>query len=93
MKIKRFAVGYPLEELLGRCRRQLGKVLTRDRHTVLRVPRIVTRRPGQLRGERGEEIVDRPANYGVVVHAHVDVDEADRVANTCKAGRYGLILS
>lgn len=47
------------------------------------VPLVVAARPRQLVLEGGDQIVDGPADDGVVVHAHVDVQEAYRVADTC----------
>lgn len=51
-----------------------------------RVPLVVAAGPGQHRvdgGDGGHQVVHRPADDRVVVHAHVDVDHADCVADTC----------
>lgn len=45
------------------------------------VPLVPTGCPGQFVAKRGDQIIERPSDYRVVVHAHVDVDQADGVAH------------
>lgn len=57
----------------------------RDGHAQRRVPLVVAAGPRQhgVDGrQRRHQVVHRPADDGVVVHAHVDVDHADGVAHT-----------
>lgn len=57
-----------------------------DRCAERRVPLVVAAGPGQHGvdgGDGGHQVVHRPADDRVVVHAHVDVDHADCVADTC----------
>lgn len=46
------------------------------------VPGMATVGPGQVEGERGEEVVERPGDDDVVVEADVQSDEDDSVANS-----------
>lgn len=73
-----------LEKFLCRTRR-IVRILFGDRSTVQRVPRVATRRPRKLRGERRKQIVDRPADNRIVVHSDVDVNQANGIADTCGA--------
>lgn len=73
-----------LEKLFGRTRR-IVRILFGHWTTVERVPRITTRRPRQLVTERGEQIVNCPSDDRVVVHSDVNVNQANRVANSCKS--------
>lgn len=70
-----------LEELFGR-RRGVDACHVVHLGAVVRIPRIVAGRPGQFVGEGGEEVIHSPSDYGVVVHAHVDVDKANRIADS-----------
>lgn len=73
-----------LEKLPRRTRRRSQIVPnTRDRPAIDGVPAVVALGPRQLALERGDQVVERPADDRVVVHAHVDVDQADRVSNPC----------
>lgn len=45
------------------------------------VPGVATVSPGQVEGERGEEVVERPGDDDIVVEADVQGDEDDSVAN------------
>ena len=55
-----------------------------DQGAAVGVPGVAARSPRKVRGERGEEVVNGPADDGVVVHAHVQVDDADCIAHTCR---------
>lgn len=46
------------------------------------VPGMATVGPGQVEGERGEEVVERPGDDDIVVEADVQSDEDDSVANS-----------
>lgn len=46
------------------------------------VPGMATVGPGQVEGERGEEVVERPGDDDVVIEADVQSDEDDSVANS-----------
>ena len=48
----------------------------------LRVPGVITRRPWQSREERVEEVVERPRDDDVVVHADNGRDYDHSVSNT-----------
>ena len=48
----------------------------------LRVPGVITRRPWQSREERVEEVVERPGDDDVVVHADNGRDYDHSVSNT-----------
>ena len=48
----------------------------------LRVPVVITRGPGQGREERVEEVVERPGDDDVVVHADDCRDDDHAVSNT-----------
>ena len=50
--------------------------------TPLRVPGVIARRPGQGREERVEEVVERPGDDDVVVHADDGRDDDHSVSNT-----------
>lgn len=50
-----------------------------------RVPRVVTQRPRQVTGERGEEEPQRPSDDHVVVEVDVECDQDDRVADTWRS--------
>lgn len=78
----RATVKYLLEELSRWAR---GPVVPRVQNirAVYCVPLVVAGHPWQLGGERCEQIVHGPADDGVVVHPHVDVNKADGVADTC----------
>lgn len=56
------------------------------------VPGMATVGPGQVEGERREEVVERPGNDDVVVEADVQSDEDDSVANSWwrQRGQAGL---
>lgn len=55
-----------------------------DKCATVGVPRVVARRPQQLGRERSHEIVDGPADDGITVHAHVEIDDANGVlAHSC----------
>lgn len=54
-----------------------------DKCATVGVPRVVARRPQQLGRERSHEIVDGPADDGIIVHAHVEIDDANGVAHSC----------
>ena len=54
-----------------------------DKCATVGVPRVVAWRPRQLGRERSHEIVDGPADNGIIVHAHVEIDDANSVANSC----------
>lgn len=54
------------------------------------VPGVAAVSPGQLEGEGGEEVVERPGNDDVVVEADVDGDEDYSIADSCgEGGRQG----
>lgn len=46
------------------------------------VPGVVAGGPGQLLAEARHEVVDCPANDSIVVHPHVDVQQADGVPHS-----------
>ena len=48
----------------------------------VRVPRVIARRPRQSREERVEEVVERPGDDDVVVHAHDGRDYDHSISNT-----------
>lgn len=54
-----------------------------DKCATVGVPRVVARRPRQLGRERSHEIVDGPADDGIIVHTHVEIDDANGVAHSC----------
>lgn len=75
-----------LKELLSWCRSIRVSLRCRDGRAERRVPLVVAAGPRQHRvdGRDGcHQVVHRPADDRVVVHAHVDVDHADRVADAC----------
>lgn len=74
-----------LKELLRWCRSIRVIVQHSDRHAKRCVPFVVTARPGKHGvngGDGSHQVIHRPANDCVVVHAHVDIYHADSVANT-----------
>ena len=48
----------------------------------LRVPGVIARRPGQSWEERVEEVVERPGDDDVVVHADDGRDDDHSISNT-----------
>ena len=48
----------------------------------IRVPVVITRRPGQRREERVEEVVERPGDDDVVVHADDCRDDHHAISDT-----------
>ena len=76
--------GVLLKELLSR-RGSIGISLwCGDRGTQGGVPLVVAAGPGQHGvdgGDGRDQVVHRPPDDGVVVHAHVNVDHADCVAD------------
>lgn len=53
-----------------------------DQRATVGVPRVVARRPRQFGRERGNKIIDSPADDCVIVHAHVEVDDANCVSHS-----------
>ena len=49
---------------------------------LIRVPLVIARRPRQSREERVEEVVERPGDDDVVVHAHDGRNDDHSVSNT-----------
>lgn len=54
-----------------------------DQGATVGVPRMITRRPRQLGCERSHKIVDGPTDDGVVVHSHVQINDANGVTHSC----------
>ena len=48
----------------------------------IRVPGVEAARPGQLRLQTLHQVVHRPGQHRVVAHGHVDVDDANSVADS-----------
>lgn len=82
---------YSLEELGGRTPAVVGDCQFHDGGAVGRVPAVVATGPWKLRPEAGHEVVDGPAYDGVVIHPHVDVQEADSVSHSCKEDHWGKV--
>ena len=53
-----------------------------DQSAAVGVPRVAARGPRQLAAERRHEVINGPADDGVVVHAHVHVDYANGITHT-----------
>ena len=51
------------------------------------VPRVVARRPRQVGGEGGEEVVEGPRDDHVVEEVRVEGDQHDGAADTCTQTR------
>lgn len=49
------------------------------------IPFIITWCPWQFIGKWCIQIVNRPSNYRIVIHSHVDVNQADCITDTCDA--------
>jgi hypothetical protein len=72
------------KKFLGRAGRVF--VLSRDVedwNAVFRVPRIAATCPWKFRAEGGEKVVDGPSDDGVIVHAHINVYQADSITHSC----------
>lgn len=57
-----------------------------DRSAQWSVPLVIAAGPGEHRvdgRQRSYQVVDGPANDGVVVHAHVDIYHADSITHAC----------
>lgn len=52
--------------------------------TVGSVPSVVAGGPGQRGTKRGQEVVEGPGHYGIVVEGNVECNNADGKAYTCK---------
>ena len=64
-----------------------------DQSAAVGVPRVAARGPRQLAAERRHEVINGPADDGVVVHAHVHVDYANGVAHSFWFGfNYAIIV-